>query len=336
MTTVIYPLTFTPQLRDYIWGGRNLETLYHRQLPPGITAESWEISGHPAAATVIDAGVWQGHALPQVLLALGEKLVGTRAQWALERHKFPLLIKLLDANRNLSVQVHPNDEYARAHENNELGKTEMWYVLHAEPDAHLIFGVKNGVTPDSFRRAIAEDTLETQLHYLPVKSGDAVFVAAGSVHALLKGTVVAEIQQNSDVTYRVYDWGRLGADGNPRPLHIRRAMKVINFNQIEPCAVTPKLIAAEAGITRHEISRCEYFVVEKVSLAAGTVFHGETDGSTMEIWGTVEGFAALETPGGDEIGLPAIRFCLVPAAQGKFSITATDNSTMLRAYLPER
>ncbi len=332
--TLIYPLTFTPQLRNYIWGGRNLEKLYRRSLPPGIVAESWEISGHPTAATVVDRGAWQGQSLPQVLLALGEKLVGTRAQWALQRHKFPLLVKLLDANRNLSVQVHPRDEYALAHENGELGKTEMWYVLHAEPDAQVIFGVKKGVTPESFRRAIESNSLETQLHYLPVKAGDAIFVAAGSVHALLKGTVVAEIQQNSDVTYRVYDWGRLGADGKPRPLHIHRAMEVINFNQVEPTAVVPQVVAQTAGITRAEISRCEYFVVEKVSLAAGAVYRGETDGSTLEIWGTVDGAANLSTPNGDTVALPTIRFCLIPAAQGKFAITAAEDTTMLRAYLP--
>ena len=332
----IYPLTFTPQLRDYIWGGRNLEKLYHRELPPGIIAESWEISGHPTAATVVDRGKWQGQSLPKVLAALGEKLVGTRAQWALERHKFPLLVKLLDANRNLSVQVHPRDEYALAHENGELGKTEMWYVLHVEPDAQVIFGVRKGVTAASFRRAIENNTLETQLHYLPVKAGDAIFVAAGSVHALLKGTVVAEIQQNSDVTYRVYDWGRLGADGKPRPLHVRQAMEVINFNQVEPSAVVPKVVAQSDGITRAEISRCRYFVVEKVSLAAGAVYRGATDGSTLEIWGTVGGSAELSTPSGDSVALPTIRFCLIPAAQGEFSVTAPEDSTLLRAYLPPR
>ncbi len=332
--TLIYPLTFTPQLKNYIWGGRNLEKLYHRKLPPGIIAESWEISGHPSAATMVAHGAWQGQSLPQVLLALGEKLVGTRAQWALERHKFPLLVKLLDANRNLSVQVHPRDEYALTHENGELGKTEMWYVLHAEPGAQLIFGVKKGVTPESFRQAIETNSLETQLHYLSVKAGDAIFVEAGSVHALLKGTVVAEIQQNSDVTYRVYDWGRVGADGNPRPLHIRQAMDVINFNQVEPSAVTPKVVAQADGITRAEISRCEYFVVEKVSLAAGAVYHGETNGDTMEIWGTVNGASELSTPNDDTITLPTIRFCLVPAVQGKFSIAAKKDTTMLRAYLP--
>jgi len=303
-------------------------------LPPGITAESWEISGHPNAATVVDNGALRGQSLPEVLAKMGELLVGTRAKWALERDKFPLLIKLLDANQNLSVQVHPNDEYGLAHEG-ELGKTEMWYVLHAEPGAQLIFGLKANVTATKFRQAIADNSLENLLHYLPVKAGDAIFVAAGSVHALMQGTVVAEVQQNSDVTYRVYDWGRVGADGAPRPLHIEQALQVINFNQVEPQAYMPQIVSQGDGVMRAEISRCDYFVVEKVEMDAGARFEGETNGQSLEIWGTVAGESDLSTPQGDVSNLPTIRFCLVPAAQGKFSVTAKTQSTMLRVYLPD-
>ena len=333
--TPLYPLTFVPQLRHYIWGGRNLERLYGRKLPPGTTAESWEISGHPAAATVVEDGPLAGRSLPSLLASLGERLVGTRAQWALQRDKFPLLVKLLDANRNLSVQVHPDDAYALRHEGGELGKTEMWYVLHAEPGAKLIFGLRRGVTRESFRRALAEGRLESQLHYLPVQAGDAIFVAAGSVHALLKGTVVAEIQQNSDVTYRVYDWGRLGADGKPRPLHVEKALAVINFRQVEPGPYRPRPLPAGAGLTRAEISRCDYFVVERVMFRAGAVWEGRTGGRTLEIWGTVAGRSALAAPDAPPVSLPAVRFCLLPAAMGAFTVTAQTDCTMLRVYLPQ-
>ncbi len=331
--TLIYPLTFSPQLRHYLWGGRNLETLYGRQLPPGVTAESWEISGHPTAATVVDNGPLAGESLPKVLYLLGEKLVGTRAKWALERHKFPLLIKLLDAHKNLSVQVHPGDDYALRHEN-ELGKTEMWYVLRAEPEAELIFGLKAGVTPEAFRRAIKAGTLEDYLHYLPIKAGDAIFVESGSVHALLAGAVVAEIQQNSDVTYRVYDWSRVGNDGKPRPLRIDSAIEVTNFQQVEPGPYSPRPVAAEKGVLRSEISRCDYFVVEKVEMEAGAVYAGRTDGASLEIWGCVEGEAQLKAPSAEPVELPAIRFSLIPAALGDFSVTALKASAMLRVYLP--
>jgi mannose-6-phosphate isomerase len=328
-----YPLTFTPVLRDYIWGGRNLEKVYGRTLPPGPTAESWEISGHPIASTSVDAGPLRGQPLPALLASLGADLVGTRAGWALERGKFPLLIKLLDAEKRLSVQVHPQDEYALVHEKGELGKTEMWYVLHARPGAQLILGLRPGVTPEAFRQAIADNKLETWLHHLPVKAGDAIFVPAGTVHAILEGVLMAEIQQNSDTTYRIYDWGRVGADGHPRPLHVDKALEVVNFQQIEPGPYQPVPVVAENGVTRHEISRCDYFVVEKVTLSPGAVYSGRTNGETLEIWGTVEGTSEL-TRAGDPIPLPTIRFCLVPAYLGDFGVRAIEPSTMLRIYLP--
>jgi mannose-6-phosphate isomerase len=328
-----YPLTFTPALRDYIWGGRNLETLYGRNLPPGRTAESWEISGHPTAPTAVDAGPLAGQKLPDLLAAYGADLVGTRAGWALERGKFPLLIKLLDPEKRLSVQVHPPDDYALIHENGELGKTEMWYVLHARPGAQLILGLRPSVTPEVFRQAIADNSLEACLHHLPVKAGDAVFVPSGTLHAILEGVLIAEIQQNSDTTYRVYDWGRLGADGRPRALHVDKAMAVTDFRRVEPGTYQPVLVASEEGVARYEITRSDYFVVERVTLPAGMAYAGRTEGETLEIWGTVDGESDLTWAGG-AVSLPTVRFCLVPARLGNFAVRALQPTTMLRVYLP--
>jgi len=328
----IYPLTFTPALRDYIWGGRHLETLYGRQLPPGIVAESWEISGHPNAPTSADAGYWKGHPLPEILAELGSDLVGDRAAWALKRKKFPLLIKLLDANQNLSVQVHPDDEYALEHEGGELGKTEMWYFLHAEPGVEIILGVRPGTTAADFRHALRTGHLDTVLHRLAVRAGQAVAVPAGMVHALLAGTVVTEIQQNSDTTYRLYDWGRLGPDGEPRPLHIEKALDVINF-RAQGTIATPQALSELPELSEMELVRNQYFVVEEVSLAAGAAFFGACDGSTMEIWGCVSGEAAVEWKG-RAVELPAIRYALLPAALGEFQIMARSACTCLRVYLP--
>jgi mannose-6-phosphate isomerase len=333
MEDSLYPLTFTPALKDYIWGGRNLEKLYGRQLPPGPIAESWEISGHPNGPAVVDAGLLAGQSLPTVLEALGADLAGARADWALKRNKFPLLIKLLDAEKRLSVQVHPPDEYALANENGELGKTEMWYILHARPGAELILGLRPSVTPEAFGQAVDDNTLDRWLHHLPVKAGDAVFVPAGTVHAILEGIIAAEIQQNSDTTYRIYDWGRTGADGKPRPLHVEKALEVINFGLIEPGAYEPLTVSSENGVTRQEITRSEYFVVEKVTLARGAVYSGLTDGTSLEIWGTVEGESELTWAGGP-VSLPTIRFCLVPARLGDFAVRAIEPAIMLRVYLP--
>jgi mannose-6-phosphate isomerase len=334
MDAKIYPLTFTPVLRDYLWGGRRLETLYGRALPPGITAESWEISGHPAGATEADAGYWQGQALPAILDDLGERLVGTRARWALERHKFPLLVKLLDANEDLSVQVHPDDAYAQEHEDGELGKTEMWYVLHADPGAEIILGVRPGLDRRTFRQAVETGRLDAVLRRLPLRAGQAVGVPAGTVHALLAGLVVTEIQQNSDTTYRVYDWGRVGADGKPRPLHVEKALDVIDLQGPPARIAQPQMLNEFGGVLQMELVSSPYFVVEEVRLDQGAGYIGECDGSTLEIWGCMSGEARIEW-GDAAVALPAIRYALLPAALGSFRVVGQQASTCLRVYLPK-
>jgi mannose-6-phosphate isomerase len=329
----LYPLTFFPALRDYLWGGRRLETLYGRMLPPGVVAESWEISGHPAAVTNADSGAWMGQPLPAILSALGERLVGTRGGWALARNRFPLLVKLLDAHQDLSVQVHPGDEYAGTHENGELGKTEMWYFLDAEPDTRIILGLRPGVTRQSLAGALRDGRLSDLLNYVPVRAGQAVQMRTGTLHALLAGTVATEIQQNSDLTYRLYDWGRVGTDGNPRPLHIQQALDVIDFEASPQGVVTPSLLVSSRRMRRFELARNRYFVVEKIELAAGGRYGGLCDGSTLEIWGCVAGDAAVHWAG-EPVRLPAIRYTLLPAALGRFSVTASQPSICLRAFLP--
>jgi mannose-6-phosphate isomerase len=334
MDEAIYPLVFTPVFRDYLWGGRNLEVKLGRLLPPGIIAESWEISGHPSSPTVIINGPLAGHTLPQVLTLLGLNLVGRRSEAMLAHHKFPLLIKLLDANQPLSVQVHPDDAYANRHEKGELGKTEMWYILYAEPGAELIYGLKPGVTPASFRQAVETGHLEPCLHRLPVKAGDTIFIPAGSIHALLAGLILAEIQQNSDTTYRVYDWNRLGADGQPRPLYLDKAIEVINFAQVEPGPTIPQLLAEDATYCHELLVTCPYFTVEKITLKQpGISFKGHTDGSTFEIWGVMSGQGQL-TWSGEPLDLPAVRFVLLPAALGDFEVIAAGPADFLRVYVP--
>ncbi len=327
MAERFYPLLFEPVLKDYIWGGRNLEKL-GRRLPPGKTAESWEIAAHEDGTAVATNGHFAGKLLTEIHQELGLDLIGTNNAWAQERNKFPMLIKLLDANRPLSVQVHPDDDYALEHEGNELGKTEMWVVLHAEPEAAIIFGVKPGTTPANFRQAILDGNLEQYLHQVPVKAGDVVCVPAGSLHAILGGLIIAEIQQNSNTTYRVYDWNRVGADGRARPLHIDKALDVINFNQVEPELCQPVLIHEADGVRRYELCRNRYFVTERVEMAAGAVFNGRCDGTTLEIWGVIEGQAVI-----NGVGLTAVRFTLLPAALGDFTVKAMNETSLLRSYV---
>ena len=327
----IYPLTFEPVFRDYIWGGRRLETLLGRDLPPGIVAESWDISGHPDSPTRVAAGYWKGRLLPEVMAELGTALVGTHSADMLARGRFPLLVKLLDANQDLSVQVHPDDAYAAVYENGEIGKTEMWYVLHAEPGYALIHGVKPGVTRAAFRAAIERDAIADLLNRVPVSAGDAIDVRAGTVHALLAGAVVAEIQQTSDVTYRVYDWGRVGHDGKPRPLHIDRALEVIDFRP-SPGPVPPQTITETESLCRQLLVRRPQFTVERLILEPTATYTGTCDGSTFEIWGCMAGECSVGWAG-DPISLPAVHFFLLPATLGAFTVTPKGRSTLLRIYV---
>ncbi len=331
MQEQIYPLTFEPVLRDYLWGGRNLERLFGRRLPPGITAESWEISGHPSAPTRVDWGFWQGRTLPEVLTALGEALVGARSRPMLRMGRFPLLVKLLDANHDLSVQVHPSDDYALRHEG-DLGKTEAWYILYAVPGAHLIYGLAEGVTRESFIQALRNGTLESQLHRLGVKEGDTVFVPAGLVHALTAGIVAAEIQQNSDATYRVYDWGRVSTNGETRPLHIEKALDVIDWSRTAPGKEEPVLLSQGEGILHTRLVACDKFVMECLDLEAGAAFRGACTGETFEIWGCVSGEAHL-TWAGEPVSLPTVRFVLLPAVLGEYAVQAATASRLLRVYV---
>jgi mannose-6-phosphate isomerase len=323
----LYPLTFTPVLKDYLWGGRNLERLYGRKLPDGVIAESWEIAAHEDGTAVVDNGPFTGWGLDQLHAELGLDLVGRNAFWAQALGKFPLLVKLLDANHNLSVQVHPDDEYALANESNELGKTEMWVVLQAEPRAAVILGVTAGTTREGFRQAIVNGELEPFLHRIQVRRGDVVCVPPGSVHAILGGSVLAEIQQNSNMTYRVFDWNRLHG-GKPRPLHVDKALEVINFDQVEPGLAQPEFIPDANGIRRYAFCGNRYFMTERLEMEADAIFEGHCDGSTCEIWGTIDGEVLL-----NQLILPAVRFSLLPAAIGAFAVRAIKTSTLLRTYI---
>jgi mannose-6-phosphate isomerase len=327
----LYPLLFEPVLKDFVWGGRNLAERLGRDLPPGPVAESWEIAAHTEGSSVVANGRWAGQPLTAVHAALGLDLIGTANAWAQSRGLFPLLVKLLDAHDKLSVQVHPGDDYAQAHEGNELGKTEMWVVLHAEPGAQVILGVRRGTTAEAFRAAITNGTLEQHLHTVPIAAGDHVCVPSGTVHAILGGALIAEIQQNSNTTYRVYDWNR-APGGRPRPLHVDKALDVIDFAQAEPSPRPPQPIEERDGRRRSLLCRNRYFTVERVELAPGASYDGMCDGRTLEIWGALAGEVAIASDAGafEPVALGAVGFALLPAALGAFRVSAADAAVCLR------
>lgn len=328
-----YPLQFEPIFKTRIWGGRALESVLGREIPDGPVAESWEIAAHANGDTAVTAGPLAGQTLSQVLDKWGEKLVGSRNREALELGRFPLLIKFLDANRWLSVQVHPDDAYGLAHEG-DLGKTEMWVVLHAQPQAEVIFGLKQGVGQADFAQAVAEGRVEETLHRVVVTPGDVIFVPAGTVHALGPGVIVAEIQQNSDTTYRIYDWGRTDADGRPRDLHTEKALEVIDWAQIEPSPVQPlPRSGAPRGIGVEEIGCCAYFQTERVVMGGGRTYTGACTGDTFEIWAVLSGQVELEWTGG-RLSLSGVSWVLLPAALGDFHLRALTTAMLLRVITP--
>lgn len=220
-----------PACKDYIWGGhRHLREDFGIQSELSPLAEAWVLSSHPDGPSVIKGGDYNGMTFPDYLAKLGGKAVGTLGE---KFEQFPMLIKLIDAEQNLSVQVHPSDEYALEHEG-QYGKTEMWVVLDAVPGAYLYYGFEREVTKEEFAARIADGTLTSILHKAPVKKGDVFFIPAGTLHAIGEGLVIAEIQQNSNVTYRVFDYNRKGADGKPRALHVEKALEVTNLRPAEP------------------------------------------------------------------------------------------------------
>lgn len=244
-----------PAFKDYLWGGTRLKEHYHKQTDLSILAESWEVSTHPDGPSVVDNGSDPALTLAQYIDDHTKVILGTSAQ---RFDRFPLLIKLIDADRDLSVQVHPGDAYALEVEK-EYGKTEMWYVLEANKDSFVYYGVNQLLTQEQFRQAIAEGEVETILEKRPVKSGDVIFVEAGTIHAINAGMVVCEIQQNSNTTYRVYDYDRTDASGNKRELHIEQSVEVSNLIPID------RDFSPQAGPFQYdgydvtELVTCEYF-----------------------------------------------------------------------------
>lgn len=218
----MYPLLLKAPIKDYLWGGTKLKTEYGFETDKEIAAEAWLLSCHKDGSDIVINGEFSGKTLPEVLEIWGKEALGEKAA---KFTYFPLLIKFIDAKQSLSVQVHPDDEYALKNEG-EYGKTEMWYVVDCEEGAELIYGFKDEISEEEFRSRISDNTLTEVCNAVPVNKGDVFFITAGTLHAIGSGILIAEVQQNSNSTYRVYDFGRVGADGKPRELHIEKAVDV--------------------------------------------------------------------------------------------------------------
>lgn len=290
----VLPLTFTPFYQTRVWGGRELSNVYDRELPCENLpyGESWEITDREGEQSIVRFGPFSGNSLHQLWTEKREEVFGT----GFTSERFPLLVKILDARDDLSIQVHPPADLAP-----ELGgepKTEMWYIADADPDSNIYVGLKSGTTKDSFKKSLKDGTCEKLVHALKPKVGESIHLPSGRIHAIGAGLLIYEIQQNSDTTYRVFDWNRVGLDGTPRDLHIEESLKCIDFNDFEP-----EMDTADGDT----IAKCEYYHVRQNDVTAGAeISNPEADRFSIVtvVSGTVSDSAGQSYVAGDFMILP--------------------------------
>lgn len=315
-------LRFRPIYQERVWGGRALESALGRTLPAvAPIGESWEIVDRPEAQSAVIGGVFDGRTLREVIAKHGAEIMGPK--WPAEK-PFPILVKWLDCRERLSLQVHPPAVVAG--ELRGEPKTENWYIAHTAPNAHLIVGLKRGVTREQFERAIGDNSVERCVHHFPVAVGDSILVHSGQVHAIDAGNLILEIQQNSDTTYRVYDWGRTGLDGKPRQLHIAQSLRSIDWTDFEPVPV-------RGSPTSGTIADCAEFSIRRVVLGAGERVQMRADEQPRllsVVSGTVrvgtENGTASRAPFGQKLGRG--ENVLLPYS-GAFTFTAETTTILL-------
>lgn len=321
-----YPLKFDPIYKEKLWGGDKLRSHLGKDFSPlPNCGESWELSGVEGNISKVSNGSLQGKLLSDLLLSNGEDILGQKAFKKFGAN-FPLLVKFLDANKDLSIQVHPNDELAKARHNG-FGKTEMWYVLRADPEATLISGFNREMNKESYLQHFKNHTLETTLNREKVYAGDVFFIPAGRVHTIGAGLLIAEIQQTSDITYRIYDFDRVDADGNKRELHVEEAVDAIDYKYHDQY----KSPINKTAIGKQEIVRCEYFTTNYYHYTDYEEAMLNTDGN-FRIITVVDGHGNLEYAGG-KLPTKAGEVWLIPAELKNYSISANDKITFLETYI---
>lgn len=300
--------------KDYLWGGNRLREEYGKKTESDKIAESWELSCHKDGQSVIEGGEFDGKTLSEYVDAKGKGVLGTNCG---RFEYFPILIKLIDAKDNLSVQVHPSNEYALRVEG-EYGKTEMWYIVDCNEGAELLYGFKHEIGEEEFAERIKNNTLLEVTNNVPVHKGDVFFIESGTLHAIGKGILIAEIQQNSNTTYRIYDYGRVGADGKPRQLHIDKAVEVTD-------RIPPKYPTTAQGVpekieggVKTLLRSCEYFNVNKLEVDGAMTLNADEKSFKSLLF--LDGSAEIVSAYGRAAAVKGDSF-FVPAGSGKFTIT---------------
>lgn len=316
-----YPIQCIPILKERLWGGTKLKTVLEKEIPTDNTGESWELSTVEDNISIIANGIFAQKKLTDILSAYPEQILGSVVHSRFG-NQFPLLFKFLDAQQDLSIQVHPNDELARKR-HNEFGKTEMWYVMQADPGSQIIVGFKENSSPEHYLQSMKNNTLLEILDQVPVQAGDVFLLEAGTVHSLGAGTVVAEIQQTSDITYRIYDFDRKDANGNPRELHVDLALEAINYEESD----AQKIYERTPNVPNPMVV-CDYFTTNYLPLDG--IIEVAKSGESFTVYMCVEGGFSIASNGsptqfkkGDTV--------LIPAAMRSYSLSGT--ASLLEIYI---
>jgi len=323
MSNTLYPIKFTPILKDKIWGGQKLKTILNKNSDLPNVGESWELSDVEGDTSIVCNGSLKGQSLKQLLDTYKEDLIGLQ-NYRIFQNKFPLLIKFIDAKEDLSIQLHPNDELA-AKRHNSFGKTEMWYVFQADKDSNLIVGFNQEMTPEKYLKHLNDKTLTKILNFDKVKEGDTYFVEVGRVHAIGAGVMVAEIQQTSDITYRVYDWDRVDGDGNERELHNDLAIEAFDFDMPDNFRITYDKTPNQSN----EMVSCPYFTTNYLKINQTLKKVNKHD--SFIIYMCVDGEAEIITEGFSE-SIKKGETILLPAAIENYEI-CSKNVTLLEVYV---
>jgi len=322
--TPLYPLTFQPVLKRYLWGGRRLGSVLGKPIGEGGDyAESWEIADHEHGQSIVANGPLTGTSLHDLVSSRGADLFGRHGP----QTRFPLLFKFLDCQRDLSVQVHPNDAAAARLTPPDLGKTEAWVVLDAQPGSRIYAGLREGCNEGTVRRALNDGTLAECLHSFEPHAGDCVFIPAGTVHALGAGLLVAEIQQASDTTYRLYDWGRTGPDSKPRPLHVEEALGTIDYSAVEIEAQRPQ------KTPKPELEclvRCDKFILNRWTLTGDEVLKCDERFHILSVLSGELDVISDKTP----VTLFRGQTALIPACLAEASLHPRPSAVALWMHLP--
>lgn len=325
-TSDLYPFILEPAYKDYIWGGSRIPIRFNRHQPEGVYAESWELSDRPEGMSVVANGTLKGQSLAALITRFGKDLLGR----GIKSTTFPLLVKLLDAKERLSIQVHPDNAAAA------LGigeaKTEAWHILDAPQGGQVFAGLKPGINETVFLGALKTGHLEETLQAVPVAAGDTIFIPGGRIHAICEGMLILEVQQNSNTTFRVYDWGRVDKTGKPRELHLEQALKVIHWADSAPVKTTPRPISEKLGALVTELVICPYFRLERLDITAP--FFAQHDGSSFQALFSEKDELTIMSEAGTET-IPGGRTCLIPAKLNRYTLKPTGKrASVLRISMP--